>query len=228
VSVRAVVFDYFGTLTPTLARAASALDQPEIATILGVDRDAVNDWWARTYPDRATGRTGGGIDTMRLLARTLGGNDSDEAVQAAQAIRMDTYAAMAQPRANAAEVLTALRDKGLRIGLLSDCSAELPELWPDLPLVDLVDEPVFSALVGERKPHPKMYATVCQRLDAPPEECLYVGDGGSNELTGATAFGMRAVLIADPGWATGHRFDSDDWHGETIGDLTEVPALLGP
>jgi putative hydrolase of the HAD superfamily len=133
---------------------------------------------------------------------------------------------MAQPRANAVEVLTALRAKGLRIGLLSDCSAELPELWADLPLADLVDEPVFSALVGERKPHRAMYTTVCERLGVEPTECLYVGDGGSNELTGATAFGMRAVLIADADWATGHRFDSDDWHGESVADLSEVPALL--
>ncbi|HEY4454218.1 MAG TPA: HAD family hydrolase [Pseudonocardiaceae bacterium] len=225
-SVRAVVFDYFGTLTPTLSRIASSVDQPQIADILGVDRDAVNEWWGQTYPDRSTGRTGTGIDTMRLLARTLGGNDSDEAVLAAQAIRLATYATMAQPRANAAEVLQSLRAKGLRIGVLSDCSAELPELWPDLPLADYVDEPVFSALVGERKPHRAMYGTVCERLGVEPGECLYVGDGGSNELTGATAFGMRAVLIADEGWATGHRFDSDDWHGESIADLAEVPDLI--
>ena len=225
-SIAAVVFDYFGTLTPTLARAASSVDQPEIAEILGVDRDAVNEWWGRTYPDRSTGRTGSGLDTMRLLARTLGGDDSDEAVHAAQAIRLATYARMAQPRANAAEVLQSLRANGLRIGVLSDCSAELPELWPDLPLAEYVGEPVFSALVGERKPHVKMYTTVCERLDVEPGECLYVGDGGSNELTGATAFGMRAVLIADEGWATGHRFDSDDWHGESIADLSEIPDLV--
>ncbi|HEX4221616.1 MAG TPA: HAD-IA family hydrolase, partial [Pseudonocardiaceae bacterium] len=146
-----------------------------------------------------------------------------------QDIRLATYAKMAEPRANAVEVLTTLRADGLRIGLLSDCSADLPELWPGLPLAGLVDEPVFSARVGERKPHPKMYTTVCQQLGVEPEECLYVGDGGSNELTGASAFGMRAVLIADADWATGHRFDSDDdWHGETITDLTEVPALLRP
>lgn len=225
-SIRAVVFDYFGTLTPTLARVASAVDQPEIAAILGVDREALKDWWGSSYPDRSTGRTGTGLDTMRLLARTLGGNDTDEAVEAAQNIRLATYARMAQPRANAAEVLKALRGRGLRIGLLSDCSAELPELWPELPLAELVDEPVFSALVGERKPHPAMYTTVCARLRVEPAECLYVGDGGSNELTGATAFGMRAVLIADAGWATGHRFDSDDWHGESVADLSEVPGLL--
>ena len=49
---------------------------------------------------------------------------------------------------------------------------------------------------------------------------------GSNELTGATGFGMRAVLIADADWATGHRFDSDDWHGETIADLAEIPGII--
>jgi putative hydrolase of the HAD superfamily len=226
VTITAVVFDYFGTLTPTLRKAASGLDQPELAAILGVDPAALDAWWASSYPDRTTGRTGDGIATMRLLSTTLGGTQADEALRAAQRVRLATYARMTQPRPEAVAVLTTLRDRGLRIGVLSDCSPELPELWPDLPLVSLVDAPVFSSVVGERKPHPTMYATVCRQLGVTPQDCLYVGDGGSNELTGATRTGMRAVLIADENWAAGHRFDTDDWHGETIHRLTEVPALV--
>ncbi|HEX3779137.1 MAG TPA: HAD family hydrolase [Pseudonocardiaceae bacterium] len=225
-SVTTVVFDYFGTLTPSLRKAASGVDQPELAAILGVDRAAVETWWKSSYADRATGRTGDGLATMRLLSVSLGCTESEEALRAAQRIRLATYARMSRPRQDAVEVLTALRARGLRIGLLSDCSPELPELWPDLPLASLVDAPVFSSVVGECKPHPRMYATVCQRLGVSPAECLYVGDGGSNELTGATKVGMRAVLIADENWLGAHRFDTDDWQGETIHRLAEVPTLI--
>jgi putative hydrolase of the HAD superfamily len=226
VTVTAVIFDYFGTLTPTLRQVATGLDQPEMAAILGVAVPDLNDWWQRTYQDRSTGRTGDGISTLRLLAHALGGDDSDDALRAAQRVRLATYGRMAAPRQDAVAVLTTLREQGLRIGVLSDCSAELPELWPSLPVEPFVDAAVFSSLVGERKPHPKMYATVCERLAVAPDDCLYIGDGGSNELTGATRFGMRAVLIADEDWARGHRFDTDEWHGETIHRLADVPALL--
>ncbi len=225
-TISAVVFDYFGTLTPSLRQAASGRNQSELAGLLGVDPVALDNWWQASYPDRSTGRTGDGISTMRLLSQTLGGTDSADILRAAQDIRLATYARMSTPRVDAVEVLTALRARGLRIGVLSDCSPELPELWPTLPLVSLVDDPVFSSVVGERKPHPSMYTTVCATLGVTPADCLYVGDGGSGELTGATRFGMRAVLIADENWTGAHRFDTDDWHGETIHNLADVPGLI--
>jgi len=47
-----------------------------------------------------------------------------------------------------------------------------------------------------------MYRLACTGLAVTPAECLYVGDGGSGELTGAAAVGMRPVLLADDDWAT--------------------------
>ena len=90
-----------------------------------------------------------------------------------------------------------------------------------------IDTTVFSCAVGRRKPDPLLYRLACDGLGVPPGDCVYVGDGGSGELSGAAAFGMRAVLLADEGWAAGHRYDSDDWHGEVIHRITEVPELLG-
>jgi putative hydrolase of the HAD superfamily len=71
-----------------------------------------------------------------------------------------------------------------------------------------------------------MYEAVLSRLEKRPEETLYVGDGGSSELSGATAMGMRAVLLR-----IDHerhvRYDEEvDWRGEVITDLATVPELL--
>ena len=84
-----------------------------------------------------------------------------------------------EPRPEAVPVLRALRERGLRVGLVSDCSAELPTYFPDLPIAPYVDAPVFSFVTGHRKPAPENYLACCAALGVEPAECLYVGDGGS-------------------------------------------------
>ena len=91
---------------------------------------------------------------------------------------------------DAVTTLRCLRDRGLRIGVVSDCTHELPEAWPDLAVAPWVDATVFSVVIGERKPHPSLYLSACAGLGVGPDEVVYVGDGGSNELSGARALGI--------------------------------------
>ena len=88
-----------------------------------------------------------------------------------------------------------LRQQGLLVGVVSDCTHELPELWPSLPVARFVDGAVFSVLIGHRKPHLSLYQSVCRQLGIAPFEAIYVGDGGSNELTGAVAAGIPAIRL---------------------------------
>lgn len=126
-------------------------------------------------------------------------------------------------RPEAIPVLTRLREHGFRIGMLSDCTIELPEAWPRLAVAELVDVPVFSCLERTRKPDPRLFRKVAAGLRVPPGQCLYVGDGGGRELTGATEVGMRAVLLAGPDWRPhGARDREPDWPGLRISSLTEL------
>ena len=98
-------------------------------------------------------------------------------------------------------------------------------MWSEASFAPLIDEAILSCSVGLTKPDPRTYQLVCQRLDVSPQRCLYVGDGGSRELTGATAMGMRAVLIRAPydDSVGGYR---EEWPGQRISTLSEVPLLL--
>lgn len=227
-TVGAIVFDYFGTLTPTIVEMITPRERQEMGAALGVDPDELESAWRASFVARSTGHTGDLPATLRTLAGQVGGRPSDAAVAVAVDIRVAAYRRSATPRPETVSVLTRLRERGLRLAVVSDCSAELVGMWPELPVAPLVDATVFSVVVGVRKPDPTMYRLACERLDVPPADCLYVGDGGSGELTGASAFGMRAVLLADADWAHGHRYDTDtDWRGETITALTDVPSLVG-
>jgi putative hydrolase of the HAD superfamily len=79
------------------------------------------------------------------------------------------------------------------------------------------------------KPDQRIFQLACTKLNLLPEECLFVGDGGSNELTAAKAFGMQSVLIRVPyddvpaGSEVG---EGEFWTGPRISSIPEVLGLL--
>jgi putative hydrolase of the HAD superfamily len=124
-------------------------------------------------------------------------------------------------------VLTALRKLGLRTAVVSDCWYELPELLPTLPAYRLLDAHIYSVRVGRCKPDPAMYLTACAELGVAPNECLYVGDGGSRELTGAVAAGLTAVRLNAPDLGEHLSFEPDvEFDGPSVTSLNEIVDLF--
>jgi HAD superfamily hydrolase (TIGR01509 family) len=93
--------------------------------------------------------------------------------------------------------LTAVRDRGLRIGIVSDTGFDLRPVLDRLGLSALVDTVVMSYEIGACKPAPKPFLTACDRLQVHPERTLMVGD---NPLTdsGAVAIGLCVLLLPPP------------------------------
>jgi putative hydrolase of the HAD superfamily len=108
--------------------------------------------------------------------------------------------------------------------LISDCTYELVAFWPDLSVSSLIDVATFSVEAGTKKPDPVLYTTTAARLDLRPKHCLYVGDGGSNELSGAADVGMTSLLLYDPVGRTALVYGRDTWNGGSIGSLSELPS----
>ncbi|MEU8391444.1 HAD family hydrolase [Micromonospora sp. NPDC048843] len=223
-SYQAVLFDFFGTLTRSVQRGVAHVGTAEL---LGCPTEILTEVLNRTYYERASGRLGDAEATLRWVCAQAGVHPSDHAVRAAVASRHRAVRADTWLRADAVPVLAALRQRGLRTGVISDCTHELPAFLPQLAVAPLLDVRVFSVQVGRCKPDPALYLTACQRLGLAPGDCLYVGDGGSQELTGAERAGMTAVRLAAPDLATHMVFNADrDWCGPTLGALGEVLALV--
>lgn len=221
--IAAVVFDFYGTLTPISPNEAWASNAAQLAAIFGVSASALAAEFEATFPARITGAMGGVRQTMQALAARLGVQLSDDELKAASALRRQVQESMFELRPEALPVIGALRERGLKIGLLSDCTAELPDAWSRLPLSAVVDVPVFSCKEGTGKPDPRLFRTVAAGLRTEPARCLYVGDGGGRELTGASAVGMRAVLLAGSDWHLHRTRDREDgWTGPRIGSLTDL------
>jgi putative hydrolase of the HAD superfamily len=219
----AVVFDFYGTLTPVSPDEAWASNAATLAAAFCVSPAALVAALDESFAERITGTFGTVRQTMQALADRLGVVLTDEQLSEASRIRRERQEAMFTLRPEALPVIRQLRARGLKIGLLSDCTSELPDAWSRLPLSRVIDAAVFSCVERTRKPDPRLFRTVAGRLPANPESCLYVGDGGGQELTGASAVGMRAVLLAGPDWhRTRARGQESGWAGARIASLTEL------
>jgi putative hydrolase of the HAD superfamily len=220
---RAVLFDFFGTLTTACHRGPR---HSWIAASLGCDPRAFVDALDRTFYQRASGAYGTPRDALAQIAFATGGRPSRAQLDAAVHARVGAVAADVRLRPEAVAVLEGLRRRGLRTALVSDCWYELPRFLRTLPIAPLIDATAFSIEVGRCKPDPAMYLTACEGLGVTPDECLYVGDGGSQELTGARSVGMDAVQL-DADDLAGHlRFTLDPgWVGPAISSLGEVAAM---
>lgn len=222
---QAVIFDLFGTLVPNLSLPKHKAVLAEMARALGVPAEPFVRGWLTTGPLRMSGAIPTPEDNAALICRDLGVAPDPEALSAAGRIRRAYSARSLLPRPGSVEVLVRIREGGRRIGLITDCSSEVPPRWDQTSFHPLVHATVFSCVERTCKPDPRLYHLACERLGVIPGACLYVGDGGSRELSGAAAVGMRPVLIVekDP---DAHRFGAEAWAGERISALSEVPALL--
>jgi HAD superfamily hydrolase (TIGR01549 family) len=114
-------------------------------------------------------------------------------------------------------VLDELRRYSLKLGLVSNGIRDLHEFVRHHRLD--VDAIVDSRTHGWVKPHPTIFQAALERLGVPAQDTAMVGDSLAEDVEGARALGMHAVLV-----------DRDDRHPEVEGRLTNLlalPAALG-
>ncbi|MBS0261888.1 MAG: HAD-IA family hydrolase [Planctomycetes bacterium] len=94
-----------------------------------------------------------------------------------------------------AEVLTALQSKGYQIALASNFDKRLHSVCDGLPALRDIGVRVISSEVGYRKPAPGFYDALLAATKCPPEQILMVGDDYTNDVVGARAAGLPAVMV---------------------------------
>lgn len=224
--LRGVLLDLFGTLVPSSPLASRSTHLREMGRLLGVDPVTFERDWASSFRDRILGRLGPVEATIRALAGRQGVEPSEASVQKALEVRFAFTRSQLDACGPVLPGLDDLRRAGLRLVVVSDTSGEVPRLWPESPLASRFSATVFSCEEGIGKPDPRMYRLALERLGLPSEECVYVGDGGSHELTGANAFGLLAFRYRFPGPppGPGDVFDPEtDWRGPTLANLSDLP-----
>ena len=123
------------------------------------------------------------------------------------------------------ETLALLRERGYRLGLLSNTWWAAKWHNADLAahgLADLLDELVYTSDLPCSKPDPSVFRAIASRLAVAPEACVMIGDRQIDDVSGAKAVGMRAIWRRnDSGFPT-----SDVAPDAIVDALSELPALL--
>ena len=186
--IQAVIFDMYETLVTQFC--SPLYYGTQIAEDLGLKAEEFLPGWRATEEARATGRLTFEAAMAQLLrCHGLSGHHR-RVVEKRIAIQADCFRHL---HPGILPMLCALRERGIRIGLITNCFSEKARLIRESRLYPYFDAPCLSWEEGTRKPDPAIYRTCLGRLGIAPEECLYVGDGGSFELETARSLGLRAL-----------------------------------
>lgn len=102
--------------------------------------------------------------------------------------------ALLEVDADVIDTLKILKDKQLKLCLISNADVIDTVYWGESALSHIFDTAIFSYEAGYLKPEPEIYREAMQRMQVKPEQCMFIGDGGSNELKGAKELGIITVL----------------------------------
>jgi putative hydrolase of the HAD superfamily len=123
-----------------------------------------------------------------------------------------------RPYPDVLPALEDLRGRGVTLVVASNWDCSLPEWLGPAGITELVDGVVTSAEVGAPKPDVRVFERALAIAGAEPSEALHVGDKVDNDVEGATAAGVRAVLLQREG---------EPPRGlEAVRSLRELAALL--
>ena len=187
---RAVIFDMYETLVTQLR--SPLYYGTQMAQDMGLAPEVFLPGWRKTEEVRATGRA-----TFEEVVEKLMGEHGvytpelyHKVVNRRLAVQADCFMHL---HPQILPMLSGLQEQGLKIGLITNCFSEESKLIRESALFPYFDAPCMSWEMGVRKPDPAIYRACLAQLGLSAEECLYVGDGGSNELEASGALGMQAV-----------------------------------
>ena len=208
--LKAVCFDMFSTLAdPGVA------PEKEESDLMGIPHEK---WSAAMWEDGLCRDRGlGNITSLRGIIDRACENLSipvDEATrQALTRVREERFRKMLTLMApEIVDTVRKLKDMGLKIGLVSNADVGDRLHWEESPVRPYFYDSIWSCDVGLVKPDPAIYRLSLEHLGVLPQEALFVGDGGSDELRGAKDVGLITVCTeailrrADPERAQIHRY----------------------
>lgn len=190
---KAVIFDMYETLV-TLYE-----NPPYFGTQIALDAGIEEEKFQRIWHASETDRTIGKITFEEILKKILEANDcySEEKFNFIVKKRVrNNEAAFENLHKDIIPTLDALKKKGVLLGLVSNCFSEEAAVIKKSVLFPYFDAACLSFDEGMQKPNPAIFERCLEKLKTPAQNCLYVGDGGSDELEAAKMIGMNVAQAA--------------------------------
>lgn len=206
--IRAVFFDFYGTLAGWQPSAGDIQRRAAAAEGLDVDPDRVE----RAYPTANALLNQANADRLlrdrpeaervaffaQFEQTLLQAAGYDVSIEAAWAIWIRVRATPKEFSLypDSLPALGELHRDGLTLGVISNMGPELPEYVRDVGLAPYVTVTVSSAEVGVAKPHPAVFESALRKAGVSAAEAVHIGDGYESDVVGAANAGLHAIFLA--------------------------------
>ena len=225
---RAIVFDLFGTLVENFSSQAYDQVQAQMAKSLDIAYPKFRQVMLETINDKSSDGYYAVEDNILEICHRLSIEVDTTQIEQVVTLHHEFSESTLVIEPKVLEALDTLKRDGLLLGLITNCRPPIPSAFLKSSLSQYIDIPVFSCEERIKKPSRRIYKTTCERLKVQPQECVYVGDGSGEELTGAAAVGMLPILkrvdltdVYDP-----HRPEVENWQGIAIDEISELCTIV--
>lgn len=191
--IRAVIFDMFETLISHYQ--CPLYFGTQMAEDAGIPEDKFQELWRPTEYDRSIGNVTLEETIEMILRKNHCYSDKllNTIVNKRVAVKEECFRHM---HPEIIPMLNQLKEKGVLIGLISNCFSEEAAVIRKSILFPYFDSVFLSYEQGVQKPDIEIFQRCMDKLSVKAEECIYVGDGGSDELETARGLGMNAIQAA--------------------------------
>jgi putative hydrolase of the HAD superfamily len=190
-AIEAVLFDLGGVVMDSPLHAIARYERDH-----GLAPDAVNRAVVAAGEEGAWARLERGELTVAAFCAPFEADCRAHGVAIDAGRLMEYIAAAGVPRPMMLEAIRRIRARGLRVGALTNNWVS-DGRRPAESLRAHFDAFVESAVVGLRKPDPRIYELACRQLGVPPPRTAFLDDIGRN-LKPARALGMATIKVEDP------------------------------
>lgn len=225
---RAIIFDLFGTLVENFSSQAYDQVQAQMAKSLDIAYPKFRQVMLETINDKSSDGYYAVEDNILEICHRLSIEVDTTQIEQVVTLHHEFSESTLVIEPKVLEALDTLKRDSLLLGLITNCRPPIPSAFLKSSLSQYIDIPVFSCEERIKKPSRRIYETTCKRLKVQPQECVYVGDGSGEELTGAAAVGMLPILkrvdltdVYDP-----HRPEVENWQGIAIDEISELCTIV--
>jgi len=200
-AVRAVIFDWGGTITPWHTvdlRAQWTAFADGAGTVACAREDLASRLYAAEDLAWARGRTEGLSARLHDILESCGLPPGDARTEAGTAAYREFWEPHTLTHPAIGPLWEGLRAAGIRVGVLSNTiwdRAYHRAVFERDGVLDLIDADVYSSEVPWVKPRAEIFAHAAEALGVAPDECAYVGDRSYEDVHGPQQVGMRAIWI---------------------------------
>lgn len=191
----AVIFDLFHTLI-SLKNITTA--QPKVWDYLQISEEQWRQAIFSNAEDRLRGRISKPSEVIRDIVCKIDPNITRDKTKHASRLRLEQFkAALSDVHPHVLRTIKELKKQGKILGLISNADQTEVSSWEEAEISTYFDSAIFSCNVGYIKPEKQIYLQSLEQLELSSSQCLFIGDGGNDELAGAKNAGMDTTITLE-------------------------------